>query len=196
LWSASSPFGASSTAYGLHDDRASGVIDRFRSLPTARSAVLAGRTLADLTRSSVILLLQLGAGILLGFRWRTGIPALLAGVALALAFGYAWSWIMATPGLAGHNTEAIQAAVYSVVFPFTLVSSVFLPTQTMPGWLQAFAEHQPITVVANALRGPCSDRTDSHWDRPSPVRPCSPSPGPQRSWPYSYRWPCASTAAA
>ena len=72
---------------------------------------------------------------------------------MALAFGYACSWIMATIGLAVSNTEAIQAAIYMVVFPLTLLSSVFLPTQTMPGWLQAFAEHQPITVVANALRG-------------------------------------------
>lgn len=146
-------FGASATAYGLHNDRTTGVIDRFRSLPMARSAVLAGRTLADLTRSGVVLLLQLGVGVLLGFRWQTSLLALLAAVALALAFGYACSWVMATIGLAVRNTEAIQATVYSVVFPLTLVSSVFLPTHTMPGWLQAFAEHQPITVVANALRG-------------------------------------------
>jgi ABC transporter DrrB family efflux protein len=149
----SAVFGASPTAYGLNNDRATGVIDRFRSLPMARSAVLAGRTLADLTRSTAILLLQLGVGIALGFRWQTSVLGLAAGVAVALAFGYACSWIMATLGLAVRNTEAIQAAVYMVVFPFTLVSSVFLPTRTMPGWLQAFAEHQPITVVANALRG-------------------------------------------
>jgi ABC-2 type transporter len=117
-------FGASSTAYGLHNDRASGVIDRLRSLPTARS-VLAGRTLADLTRSSVILVLRLGVGILLGFRWQTGVLGLLAGIGIALAYGFACSWTMATLGPAVRNTEAIQAAVYSVVFPFTLVSSVF-----------------------------------------------------------------------
>jgi ABC transporter DrrB family efflux protein len=146
-------FGASATAYGLHNDQVSGVIDRFRSLPTARSAVLAGRTLADLARSGVILLLQLGVGVLLGFRWQNGFLGLLGGLGIALAFGYGCSWIMATVGLAVRNAEAIQAAVYSVVFPLTLVSSVFLPTQTMPGWLQAFADHQPVTVVANALRG-------------------------------------------
>jgi ABC transporter DrrB family efflux protein len=146
-------FGSTATAYGLHNDRASGVIDRYRSLPTARSAVLAGRTLADLTRSTAILALQLGVGVVLGFRLQTGISHLAAALGLALVFGYACSWIMATVGLAVRNTEAIQAAVYSIVFPATLVSSVFLPTQTMPGWLQAFADHQPITVVANALRG-------------------------------------------
>jgi ABC transporter DrrB family efflux protein len=146
-------FGASATAYGLHNDRTTGAIERFRSLPMARAAVLAGRTLADLARSGAILLLQLGVGVLLGFRPQTGLPGVVAALGLALAFGYACSWIMATIGLAVRNTEAIQATVYSVVFPLTLLSSVFLPTQTMPSWLRAFADHQPVTAVANALRG-------------------------------------------
>jgi ABC-type polysaccharide/polyol phosphate export permease len=117
----------------------------------ARSAVLAGRTLADLVRSTAILLLQLGVGIVLGFRWQAGLAGLLVAIGPALAFGYACSWVMATLGLAVRNTEAIQAATY-MVFPLTLVSSVFLPTRTMPGWLQAFAAHQPVTTVANAVR--------------------------------------------
>ena len=149
----SAVFGATPTAFGLNQDRATGVIDRFRSLPMARSAVLAGRTLADLVRSTFILALQLGAGIVLGFRWQTSLVGVAAAVGLALAFGYACSWITATIGLAVKNPEAIQAAVYMVVFPLTLLSSVFLPTRTMPGWLQAFADHQPITAVADALRG-------------------------------------------
>jgi ABC transporter DrrB family efflux protein len=149
----SAVFGATPTAFGLNQDRATGVIDRFRSLPMARSAVLAGRTLADLLRSAFVLALQLGAGIVLGFRWQTSLVGLAAAVGLALAFGYACSWITATIGLAVKNPEAIQAAVYMVVFPLTLLSSVFLPTRTMPGWLQAFADHQPITAVADALRG-------------------------------------------
>jgi ABC-type polysaccharide/polyol phosphate export permease len=107
----SAVFGASPTAFGLNNDRASGVIDRFRSLPMARSAVLAGRTFSDLIRSTFILLLQLGVGIGVGFRWQTDLLGLLAGVGVALAFGYACSWIMATLGLAMKNTEAIQAAV-------------------------------------------------------------------------------------
>jgi hypothetical protein len=78
---------------------------------------------------------------------------LLAALAVALAFGYACSWLMAYIGLTTRNSEAIQAAAYLVVFPMTLTSSVFLPTQTMPSWLRAFAEHQPITIIANALRG-------------------------------------------
>jgi ABC transporter DrrB family efflux protein len=149
----SAVFGATPTAFGLNQDRATGVIDRFRSLPMARSAALAGRTLADLLRSAFVLALQLGTGIMIGFRWQTSLVGLAAAVGLALAFGYACSWITATIGLTVKNPEAIQAAVYMVVFPLTLLSSVFLPTRTMPGWLQAFADHQPITAVANALRG-------------------------------------------
>jgi len=149
----SAVFGSAPTAYGLNNDTTTGVLDRFRSLPMARSAVLAGRTLSDLLRNTVILGLQLAVGTLLGFRWQNGITGLLAALAVALAFGYACSWLMAYLGLTIRNSEAIQAAIYLVVFPMTLTSSVFLPTRTMPGWLQAFAEHQPVTVVANALRG-------------------------------------------
>lgn len=78
---------------------------------------------------------------------------MLAAMGVALAFGYACSWLMAYIGLTVRKSEAIQAAIYLVVFPMTLISSVFLPTQTMPGWMQTFADHQPITVIANALRG-------------------------------------------
>ncbi len=148
----SAVFGSAPTAYGLNNDITKGVLDRFRSLPMARSAVLAGRTLSDLVRSTFILSLQLAVGTLLGFRWQNGLTGLLAAMAVALAFGYACSWLMAYIGLVVRNSEAIQAAIYLVVFPMTLTSSVFLPTQTMPGWLQAFAEHQPITIIANALR--------------------------------------------
>jgi ABC transporter DrrB family efflux protein len=149
----SAVFGSVPTAFGLNNDRSNGVIDRFRSLPMARSAVLAGRTTADLARNAFILTLQLGVGIALGFRWQTSIWGLLAALGVALAFGYGCSWIMATIGLAIKNAEAIQAAVYMVVFPLTLTSSVFLPTNTMPAWLAAFADHQPITIISNTLRG-------------------------------------------
>jgi ABC transporter DrrB family efflux protein len=148
----SAVFGSVPTAFGLNNDRANGVIDRFRSLPMARSAVLAGRTIADLVRNTFILTLQLGVGIALGFRWHTSIWHLFAALGIALAFGYACSWIMATIGLAIRNAEAIQAAVYMVVFPLTLTSSVFLPTSTMPNWLATFADHQPITIISNTLR--------------------------------------------
>jgi ABC transporter DrrB family efflux protein len=149
----SAVFGSVPTAFGLNNDRVSGVIDRFRALPMARSAVLAGRTTADLIRNAFILTLQLGVGVALGFRWQTSVWGVFAALAVALAFGYACSWIMAAIGLAIRNAEAIQAAVYMVVFPLTLTSSVFLPTSTMPHWLAGFADHQPITIVSNAVRG-------------------------------------------
>jgi ABC-2 type transport system permease protein/oleandomycin transport system permease protein len=146
-------FGGVATASGLAEDLASGVIDRFRSLPMARSAVLAGRTLADLARSAITLTLMLAVGLAIGFRWRTSPLGLLAGLAVVLAFGYAWSWVMALLGLVVRTAEAVQAAAYVGVFPLAFTSSVFVPTQTMPGWLQAFAANQPLTVATNALRG-------------------------------------------
>ena len=146
-------FGAGQTAIGLTEDLAKGVIDRFRSLPMARSAVLAGRTLSDLIRNGFVITLMLAVGFLIGFRWQTSIFGLLAGMLVAMAFAYALSWVMASIGLAVKNPEAVQSAVFLPVFPLVFASSVFVPTQTMPAWLRAFAENQPITVTVNALRG-------------------------------------------
>jgi ABC transporter DrrB family efflux protein len=145
-------FGGAQTAYGLTEDRARGVIDRFRSLPMARAAVLAGRTLSDLVRLGVTLTLMLAVGLAIGFRPQTSLLGLLGALTVALAFGYAWSWVMALMGLMVRS-EAVQAAVYMVVFPLAFTSSVFVPTQTMPAWLQPFAANQPVTVATNALRG-------------------------------------------
>ena len=146
-------FGAGQTALGLTEDLSKGVIDRFRSLPMARSAVLAGRTLADLIRNAAVLSLMLLVGFAIGFRWETSLLRFLAGFGIALLFAYALSWVMASIGLAVRNPEAAQSAVFLPVFPFVFASSVFLPTQTMPDWLRVFADNQPVTVVANALRG-------------------------------------------
>jgi ABC transporter DrrB family efflux protein len=146
-------FGGSGTASGLAEDLAKGVIDRFRSLPMARSAVLAGRTLSDLARSAVTLTLMLAVGYGIGFRPQTGLGSLLGAMAVGLLSGFAWSWVMALLGLLVRSAEAVQAATYLVVFPLAFTSSVFVPTQTMPGWLQPFAANQPVTVATNALRG-------------------------------------------
>jgi ABC transporter DrrB family efflux protein len=146
-------FGGSGTASGLAEDLAEGAIDRFRSLPMADAAVLAGRTLSDLARSALTLTLMLAVGYGIGFRPQTGMGGLLGAVAVGLLFGYAWSWVMALLGLLVRTAEAVQAATYMVVFPFAFTSSVFVPTQTMPGWLQPFAANQPVTVATNALRG-------------------------------------------
>ncbi len=146
-------FGSGQTALGLVEDLDKGVIDRFRSLPMARSAVLTGRTLADLLRNAFVLTLMLSVGFLIGFRWETGPLSFLAGMGLALGFAYALSWVMATIGFLVRNPEAVQSAVFLPVFPLVFASSVFLPTETMPDWLRAFADHQPITIIANAIRG-------------------------------------------
>ncbi|NNC76232.1 MAG: ABC transporter permease [Acidimicrobiia bacterium] len=146
-------FGSGQTAIGLTDDLSKGVIDRFRSLPMARSAVLAGRTLSDLMRSAVIIMLMLAVGFLIGFRWQTDVFGMIGGLIIAGVFAYSLSWVMATIGLAVKDPEAAQAAVFLPVFPLVFASSVFVPTETMPSWLQTFADNQPITVTVNALRG-------------------------------------------
>lgn len=146
-------FGAGQTAIGLTEDLSKGVIDRFRSLPMARSAVLAGRTLSDLIRNGFVITLMLVVGFLIGFRWQTSFLGMIAGMLVAMMFSYAFSWVMATIGLAVKNPEAAQSAVFLPVFPLVFASSVFVPTETMPDWLQAFAENQPITITVNAIRG-------------------------------------------
>lgn len=146
-------FGSGQTALGLTEDLAKGVIDRFRSLPMARSAVLAGRTLSDLIRNGVVITLMMAVGFLIGFRYQTSFLGLIGGMLVAMVFAYALSWVMAAIGLAVKNPEAAQSAVFLPVFPLVFASSVFVPTQSMPDWLRAFADHQPITVTANALRG-------------------------------------------
>lgn len=148
-----STFGAGQTALGLTEDLSNGVVDRFRSLPMARSAVLAGRTFADLVRNAGVLTLMIFFAFALGFRWQSGFWRFLAGFAIGLAFSYALSWVMAVIGLLVRNPEAAQSAVFIPIFPFVFASAVFLPTQTMPGWLQVFANNQPITTIANAMRG-------------------------------------------
>ncbi len=146
-------FGAGQTAIGLTEDLDKGVIDRFRSLPMARSAVLAGRTFSDLIRNGFVISLMLAVGFLIGFRYQTSFFGLIGGLLVAMSFAYAMSWVMASIGLKVKNPEATQAAVFFPVFPLVFASSVFVPTQTMPGWLRAFADNQPITVTTNAMRG-------------------------------------------
>jgi len=146
-------FGSGQTAIGLTEDLQNGVIDRFRSLPMARSAVLAGRTGADLVRNAVVISLMVSVGTLLGFRYQTTFLRFLAGFGLALLFAHALSWVMAAVGLRIRTPEAVQSAVFLPIFPLVFASSVFLPTQTMPDWLRVFADNQPLTVVTNAMRG-------------------------------------------
>ncbi|MDE0446458.1 MAG: ABC transporter permease [Spirochaetaceae bacterium] len=145
-------FGALQTAMGLIEDLNNGVIDRFRSLPMARSAVLAGRTVADLVRNLFVLALVLALGYVLGFRPQTSFVPLVGGVLVAMMFAFALSWVMACIGLAVKNSEAAQPAAMIPTFPLVFASSIFVPTETLPGWLRVFADHQPVTRTANAVR--------------------------------------------
>ncbi|HEX7099676.1 MAG TPA: ABC transporter permease, partial [Acidimicrobiia bacterium] len=147
-----SVFGSIGAALGLTEDLRAGVLDRFRSLPIARSAVLAGRTFADLGRNTVVALIMVGLGTAFGWRAAGGLGSAILAVGLALLFGYAFSWVMAAIGLATKTPEAAEAAGFLPLFPLVFASSAFLPTATMPGWLEAFANVQPISIVANAVR--------------------------------------------
>ena len=145
-------FGSMAAAIGLATDLKTGLIERFQSLPMSRSAVLAGRTLADLARNVFVALLMTGVGFLVGFRIHTNPVAFLAGLGLVLLFGYTFAWIFATVGLAVGDPETAQAAAFPVVAPLVFASSAFVPVVSMPGWLQPFAEHQPVSVTASAVR--------------------------------------------
>ncbi len=145
-------FGGASTSVGLADDLRSGIIERFRSLPMARSAVLAGRTLADLVRNVVVLALMLAVGVAVGFRFQGGVGANLAGLGLVLAFGYAFSWVFALIGLLVGDPESAQVAGFLPLFPLVFASSAFVPVASMPGWLQAFATVQPVSITVDAVR--------------------------------------------
>jgi ABC transporter DrrB family efflux protein len=145
-------FGSTQTGVGLAEDMSRGMVDRFRSLPMARSAVLAGRTLSDTVRNLFVVCLMLVVGTLVGFRFHAGVVPAVGAVGLALAFGLAFSWISALIGLSVRDVESAQAAGFVWVFPLVFASSAFVPIATMPGWLQAFADINPVTITVNALR--------------------------------------------
>jgi ABC transporter DrrB family efflux protein len=145
-------FGASQTAVGLSEDLTRGVVDRFRSMPMARSAVLAGRTVADLVRNILIIGLMIAVGYLVGFRFHGGAAGAIGCIAVVAGFGFALSWIFAFVALTVRSTEAAQTAGFVVIFPLVFASSVFVPVATFPDWLQAFAKINPVTVTADAAR--------------------------------------------
>ncbi len=145
-------FRASMTAIGLSDDLKLGVIDRFRSMPMARSAVLIGRTTADLVRNVLIILLMIIVGYIIGFRFQAGVVQALACIALVSAFGLALSWIFAFVAFTVRSAEAAQSAGFVILFPLVFASSVFVPVSSMPSWLQTFARLSPVSLTANAAR--------------------------------------------
>jgi ABC transporter DrrB family efflux protein len=145
-------FRATQTAVGLSEDLERGVIDRFRSMPMARSAVLIGRTTADLVRNVLIIVLMTAVGYIIGFQFQAGFLNALACIAVVAAFGLALSWVFAFVALTVRGAEAAQSAGFVVIFPLVFASSVFVPVSTMPDWLQAFAEVSPVTLTANTAR--------------------------------------------
>ena len=151
-------FGSMTTGIGLAEDLQKGLVDRFRSLPMSRSAVLTGRTVADLARNAFVILVMLVVGLLVGFRPEAGVTGWAAAICLLLLFSFAFSWIAATIGLLVRSVEAVQQASFIWLFPLTFASSAFVQTDGMPGWLRAFADNQPITQVVDAVRGLLLDR--------------------------------------
>ncbi len=145
-------FGATGTAVAMADDIQKGIIDRFRALPMSRSAVIGGRVAADVARLLLTISIMATVGALIGWRPELQPLRLVAALLLALGFGQSMSWLFALVGLSIRSVEAAQAAAFVGIFPLTFASSVFVPVQFMPGWLQAFARANPITLVASTMR--------------------------------------------
>ena len=147
-----SPLFGATTALARAADMTGGMIERFRSLPIARSAVLAGRTVADLARSALVVALVLGVGALLGFRFHDGLLPGLAAFGLVLAFSFAVSWEMAWIGMKTRDPQTASVAAFLPIFLMTFAGAGLVPVRTLPGWLQAFAHVQPISVTITAVR--------------------------------------------
>jgi len=145
-------FGAIAAAVGMATDLKSGLLERFRSLPMARSAVLAGRTVGDFARNVFVMVLVVVVGFAVGFRVHTNVVLFLCGIGLVLLFAYSLSWVFAFVGLAVGDPETAQAAAFPILAPLVFASSAFVSPDTMPGWLRAFANHQPVSVTASAVR--------------------------------------------
>jgi ABC transporter DrrB family efflux protein len=145
-------FGALTTGLGLTEDLKAGVVDRFRSLPIARSAVLVGRTVADLATNMVSLIIMLLIGVAVGFRPSEPFYEVVLALVLVLAFAYVFSWISAFVGLSVRDPETAQSVGFIWVFPLVFASSAFVPTDSMPGVVQAFADVNPVSVTVNAAR--------------------------------------------
>jgi ABC transporter DrrB family efflux protein len=145
-------FGAINTAVGLAEDKSKGLIERLRTLPMARSAVLGGRVLADTSRNAAIVLLMVAIGYAVGFRIQTNVVMAALGIAILILFGVALAWLMALIGLSVTNGEAAQAAAFPLLAPLTFASNLFVDPVSMPGPLRWWARHQPVSITADAVR--------------------------------------------
>jgi ABC-2 type transport system permease protein len=153
-------FAAATTAIGMTDDLSKGLIDRFRSLPMARSAVLSGRTLSDLVYNGGILIVLMLSGLAVGWRVHTGPLEFLAGVALLLLFTFAMSWVGVWLGLSVPTVEVANQVAFTVIFPLTFLSNIFVPTETLPPLLRPVAEWNPVSALTAATR--------QLWGNPNP----------------------------
>lgn len=145
-------FGSMMTGVGLAEDMTSGIVNRFRSLPMARSAFLAGRTITDMIRNVFVVYLMVVVGTFIGFRVQNGWDHAFASFGLIILFGFAFSWISAAIGLAVKDVETAQSVGFIWVFPLAFASSIFVPVETMPAALRSFAELNPITLTVDAVR--------------------------------------------
>jgi ABC-2 type transport system permease protein len=153
-------FASATTAIGMADDMHKGIIDRFRSLPMARSAVLTGRTFADVVYNAGILVVLMLSGLAVGWAVHASVPSFLLGVLLLLLFAFAMSWIGVWLGLSVPTVEVAQQVAFITIFPLTFVSNVFVPTQTLPAFLQPIAEWNPVSILTAAIR--------QLWGNPNP----------------------------
>ncbi len=145
-------FAAATTAIGMVDDMAKGLIDRFRSLPMARSAFITGRTVSDVVYNAGILAVLMISGLAVGWAVRNGIGNFALGVALALLFAYAMSWVGVWLGMLVPTVEVGQQVAFTAIFPLTFVSNAFVPLSSLPSWLQPFAEWNPVSAITAAMR--------------------------------------------
>ena len=145
-------FGGFATALGLNEDVRKGLIDRFRSLPMSRAAVLGGRTLSDVATNALSITILLITGVIIGFTFHTSFLEAVAGIGLLLLFGYAFSWFLAFIGLLVSSPESVNSVGFISVFPLTFISSAFVPVASMPDGLRQFAEVNPFTIIVDAMR--------------------------------------------
>jgi ABC transporter DrrB family efflux protein len=156
-------FGGFVTAIGLNEDVHKGLIDRFRSLPMARPAVLAGRTLSDVVTNSLSIVVLVVTGVIIGFAFLTPVSHVIAGFLLLLLIGFAFSWVFALVGLLASTPESANSVGFLVIFPLTFVSSAFVPVATMPAVLRAFARVNPFTIWVDAMRALWSGTPSGHY---------------------------------
>jgi ABC transporter DrrB family efflux protein len=145
-------FGGFVTALGLNEDLSKGLIDRFRSLPMARPAVLAGRTLSDVFTNCLSIVVLLTTGLIIGFSFHASAFEIVGGLGLLILFGYAFSWVFALLGMLVSSPESANSVGFIAVFPLTFISSAFVPVESMPAALRWFAQENPFTIVVNAMR--------------------------------------------